>query len=308
MSSILRLGTRGSQLALWQATEVSNRLGQQGFRTEIITVRTTGDRRGDVSLATIGGKGLFIKELEEALERNEIDLAVHSLKDIPSHLDPRFAIAGFLERGDPRDAWVQLDHSAPSELAAGSVIGTSAPRRRAQLRTLFPHLRIEEMRGNVDTRVSKLRAGLYDGVILAAAGLNRLGRGSEITSCFPLEVMTPAAGQGIVAMETLSSRADVVEACRTINHSATELAARCERGLLQKFGEVLDCSSAVGVHATTEGDLLTIRAFFSDMEGERQLRHLDTAPIDEAEILLSRMADHLRDLGVIEVVAAKGVV
>src|SRR5260221_3982553 len=176
-SDTLRIGTRGSQLALWQANTVKILLAQAGYRTEIVTMKTTGDRRTDVSLASIGGKGLFVKELEEALRRGEVDLAVHSLKDVPSIIPDDFVLAGFLERGEPRDAWVQLEHVAPGALHPGAVVGTSAPRRRAQFRALFPQLKLEEMRGNVDTRVNKLRSGLYDAAVLAGAGLNPPRRG-----------------------------------------------------------------------------------------------------------------------------------
>ena len=180
----LRIGTRGSQLALWQANEVKRRLALAGHDAEIAIVKTTGDKRQDVSLAAIGGKGLFIKELEEALERDEIDVAVHSLKDVPSLIPEHFALAAFLERADPRDAWVHVDGKPLDAMPAGAVIGTSAPRRRAQLAQLFPHLRAEDIRGNVDTRLRKARSGEYAGLVLAAAGLTRLGRANEITSYF----------------------------------------------------------------------------------------------------------------------------
>jgi hydroxymethylbilane synthase len=267
----LRIGTRGSQLALWQANEVANRLAEKGWRPEIVTIKTTGDKRLDVSLASIGGKGLFVKELEEALRRGEIDLAVHSLKDVPSIIPDDFTLAGFLERADPRDAWIQLDGRMLAEMKAGAVVGTSAPRRRAQFRALFPGLKLEEIRGNVDTRINKLRAGLYDGAVLAAAGLTRLGRAGEITSYFAIDEMTPAAGQGIVAIETLRSNAKAIDAANAINHAPTARAAACERGVLQKFGDQLDCYSAVAVHATFD-DEITIRAFFGELEGSRCVR------------------------------------
>src|ERR1700730_11591746 len=152
MSATVRIGTRGSQLALRQAGEVAGILGERGYRTEVVTVRTTGDQRTDVSLASIGGKGVFIKELEEALGRGEIDLAVHSLKDVPSIVPPQFALAAFLERADPRDAWIQPRGIPSDQMRDGAKVGTSAPRRRAQLRALYPRLRIEDIRGNVDTR------------------------------------------------------------------------------------------------------------------------------------------------------------
>jgi hydroxymethylbilane synthase len=269
MSATVRIGSRGSQLALWQAKEVARRLSDVGHRPEIVTVRTTGDKRQDISLASIGGKGVFIKELEEALASGAIDIAVHSLKDVPSMVSPQFVLAGFLERADPRDAWVQLDAIPIRDMRAGAKVGTSAPRRRAQLRALHPKLTLEEIRGNVDTRINKLRAGLYDGAILASAGLKRLGRESEITSYFSVDEMIPAAGQGIIAIETLSDRADDIAAA--VSHPKSALAAKCERGVLQKFGELLDCYSAVAVHATIEEEI-TIRAFFGEVDGDRSIR------------------------------------
>ncbi len=270
--SNVRIGTRGSALALWQANRVSDLLRAQGYEPEIIVLKTTGDKRHDVSLATIGGKGLFIKELEEALERGAIDIAVHSLKDVPSIIPSHFELAGFLERADPRDAWVHPSNTPIAEMPAGSIIGTSAPRRRAQLHALFPHLRIEDIRGNVDTRINKARAGQYAGIVLASAGLTRLGRAGEITSYFSIDDMLPASGQGIVAIECLRGNTAVREAVRHINHAPSEAAALCERGVLQKFGERLDCYSEVAVHATI-GDEITIRAFFQGVRAVRRGRN-----------------------------------
>jgi len=291
----IRIGTRGSQLALWQANEVARLLPCE---SEIVTIRTTGDKRQNVSLAAIGGKGLFIKELEEALERGAIDVAVHSLKDVPSIIPEHFELAAFLERADPRDAWVQPDGKAITAMPPGSVIGTSAPRRRAQLAALFPHLRIEDIRGNVDTRINKARAGQYAGIVLASAGLTRLGRAGEITSYFSVDDMLPAAGQGIVAIESLRGNIDLREAVRHINHAPSETAALCERGVLQKFGERLDCYSEVAVHCTLESgaagsqpadasrrakspplhELVHIRAFFHGVRAESRGR-------DAAEVI-----------------------
>ncbi|HEY0157205.1 MAG TPA: hydroxymethylbilane synthase [Thermoanaerobaculia bacterium] len=262
----IRIGTRGSQLALWQANEAARLFTSAGYDPELVIVKTTGDKRQDVSLATIGGKGLFIKELEGALEREEIDLAVHSLKDVPSLIPEHFALAGFLERADPRDAWVHVEGKAIGDMPAGSVIGTSAPRRRAQLLQRFPHLQVEDIRGNVDTRIAKARDGRYAGIVLASAGLTRLGRAAEITSYFGVDEMLPAAGQGIVALECLATNALAADAARAINHEASERAALRERGVLQKFETRLDCYSAVAVH--DDGKLL--RAFLSN--GTRSIR------------------------------------
>jgi len=297
MSDTIRIGTRGSQLALWQANETSNRLTEIGYRTTIVTIKTTGDKRTDTSLASIGGKGLFVKELEEALTRGEIDLAVHSLKDVPSLIPDTFVLAGFLERADPRDAWVQRDGKLIADMPPGTVVGTSAPRRRAQLRARFPHLRLEEMRGNVDTRINKLRAGLFDGVILATAGLTRLGRAGEITSHFDLDEMIPAAGQGIVAIETRKDDATARRAAGAINHAPSETAARVERGVLQKFGESLDCYSAVAVHATINGEA-TVRAFFGEIDGDRAIRVKRSASNPDA--VVQAVFDELVDRGAME--------
>jgi hydroxymethylbilane synthase len=281
MTTAVRIGTRGSQLALWQANEVANKLSERGFRPEIITIKTTGDKRHDVSIATIGGKGLFIKELEEALDRGEIDIAVHSLKDVPSIIPERFLLAAFLDRADPRDAWIHLDGQRIDELPEDAVVGTSAPRRRTQLTALYPHLRVDEIRGNVDTRIGKMRAGLYNGIVLASAGLHRLGRQSEITSFFSIEEMLPAAGQGIVAIETLAG--PFVDVASTINHAPTASAAMRERGVLQKFGTTLDCYSAIAVHDTGE----TIHAFMGELEGGRSVR-VSGQSIDEVYAALTQ--------------------
>jgi hydroxymethylbilane synthase len=260
----IRIGTRGSQLALWQANDVKRLLHAAGHDAELVIVKTTGDKRQDVSLASIGGKGLFIKELEESLERGTIDIAVHSLKDVPSQIPDAFVLTAFLERADPRDAWVHVDGRPIASMPDGAVIGTSAPRRRAQLAQLFPHLRAEDIRGNVDSRVRKAREGQYAGLVLAAAGLTRLGRANEITSYFSIAEILPAAGQGIVAIECLASNERVQQAARAINHDASERAALQERGLLQKFGTQLDCYSAVAAH-WSDG---VLRAFVGDVRAE----------------------------------------
>ena len=265
MSAPVRIGTRESPLALWQANEVARVLNRP---TEIVAIRTTGDKRTNVSLASIGGKGVFIKELEEALARREIDLAVHSLKDVPSIVPAQFALPAFLARADPRDAWIQPRGMAIDKMRDGAKIGTSAPRRRAQLRVLYPKFRIEDIRGNVDSRLRKLQSGAYDGAVLASAGLTRLGRKDEITSYFSIDEMVPAAGQGIVAIETLAQRAAEFT---VLSHFPSALAALCERGVLQKFGDQLDCYSAVAVHATIDRGI-TIRAFFGEIDGDRSIR------------------------------------
>lgn len=267
----MRIGTRGSQLALWQANAVARLLAARGYEPELVIIRTTGDKRQNVALASIGGKGLFIKELEEALERKQIDVAVHSLKDVPSLISPQFALVGFLERADPRDAWVHPGHRAIEDLPRGAVVGTGSPRRRAQLIEKFPHLVVEPMRGNVDTRINKASAGSFAGLILAAAGLMRLGRQRDITRLFAVEEMVPAACQGIIGIEALAGNALAREAAQSITHAPSRQAALCERAVLQKFGERLDCHTAIAVHCSA-GAEVTIEAFLADYHGERSIR------------------------------------
>ena len=266
MAARIRIGTRGSRLALWQANDAARKLHDAGFQSEIVTITTTGDKRQDVALSAIGGKGVFIKELEEALERGAIDVAVHSLKDVPSIIPPQFALAGFLERADARDAWLHPDRRSIGDLPAGAKIGTSAPRRHAQLLDRFPHLKIEPIRGNVESRINKMHSGQFAGVVLASAGLTRLGRASEITNWFSIDDMVPAAGQGIIVIETLASNGNAQAAASVINDRASEAAALCERGVLQRFGTRLDCYSAIAVHATRDGEVITIRAFAGSIE------------------------------------------
>lgn len=291
MTTPIRIGTRGSALALWQANEVARSLSME---SELVIVKTTGDKRQDVPLAAIGGKGLFVKELEEALEDGRIDIAVHSLKDVPSLIPEQFVLAAFLQRADPRDAWIHPHGLSLDALPAGATVATSAPRRRAQLLARRPDLRVEPIRGNVDTRLEKVRSGQYDAIVLAGAGLTRLGRTDVITSFFDVDEMVPAAGQGIVALEILATNMRAHEAARSINHAPSETAALSERGVLQQFGTRLDCYSSVAVHATT-GETLSIRAFLSDYDGTRALRASHSGPD-----AVTRVAQDLMDQGALE--------
>lgn len=291
----VRIGTRGSPLALWQATETARLLRTAGYAVDVIPIRTTGDRRTDVPLAAIGGKGLFVKELEEALDRGEIDLAVHSLKDVPSILPPRFELFGFLERGDARDAWLQPDRLTLDRLPPNAIVATSAPRRRAQLLARHPRLRIEAIRGNVETRLAKLDERRFDGLVLARAGLERLGRTGAIAGTFTIDEMIPAAGQGIVALEALRSNELARTAAESINDGRSAVAARCERGVLQQFGTLLDCMSCVAVHSSMEGRAITVRAFVSDLDATSVIRVMHHGT--DAEGLAISVADELRTRG-----------
>jgi hydroxymethylbilane synthase len=287
----IRIGTRGSQLALWQANHVAQKLAAAGCESEIVPIKTTGDARPDAALSTIGGKGVFIKELEEALLRRDVDLAVHSLKDVPSIVPPQFALAAFLQRADARDAWVHPSGESIDDLAEGAVVGTSAPRRRAQLLSKWPHLRIEPIRGNVDSRLRKVREGKYAAAVLAAAGLTRLGRASEITSFFDVDVMTPAAGQGIITIETLHDDDYAREIAARIGDNAADVEARCERGVLARFGTILDCNSAIAVHATF-GRETTIRAFAGDDEHSIRVTKRAHDPNEAVDAVFEELVKH----------------
>jgi len=283
---MLRIGTRGSKLALWQATNVQQRLAGRGVDSTLVVIKTTGDMRTDVPLSAVGGKALFLKELEAALEERAIDLAVHSLKDVPSILDPAFELAAYVERSDPRDAWLSRSGTAWRDPAILH-IGSSSPRRRAQLLAARRDLNITMLRGNVDTRIEKMRRGEFDGIVLAAAGLVRLERANEITSFFTHDEMLPSAGQGIIAVETLRD-GKAREAVAILDDPAVRLVAEVERGVLQSFGTLLDCYSSVAVHAYIDVDngALSAHAFFSDLEGLHVIRdHEEGAPSDAARVV-----------------------
>lgn len=290
---------------MWQANEVARLLREQGTDSEIVTVRTTGDARPDVQLASIGGKGVFIKELEEALDRGEIHIAVHSLKDVPSIIPERFHLAAFLERADPRDVWIQAEGKNIDEMPEGAVVGTSAPRRRAQLRMTYPRLAIRDMRGNVDTRIAKVRSGAYSAAVLASAGITRLGRASEITSWFPVDVMIPAAGQGIVAIETMARTRAELDVLDRINNKEAAVAATSERGVLQRFGTLLDCYSAVAVHAEITGDSMSMRAFLSDPLGSNAIRAASSGSVQNASDIMNGLADELVGKGAMALLATE---
>src|SRR3954454_16201580 len=229
---MLVIASRGSQLALWQAHWVQTQLAALGHELRIEIIKTTGDKITDVPLAKVGTKGLFTKEIEEALLDGRADLAVHSLKDLPTELPAGLVLAAVPQREDPRDAIVG---KRLADLPRGAKVGTSSLRRSAQLRKLRPDLPVESVRGNLDTRLRKLDEGQYDAIVLAAAGLKRLGWGDRIAEILPPELMCPAVGQGALAIETRPSGAGF-DACRSLDHGATHAAVRAERGLLGALG------------------------------------------------------------------------
>ena len=261
------VGSRGSQLALWQARHIAARLEELGEQTRIEIIKTTGDKITDVPLAQVGGKGLFTKEIEEALLAGVIDLAVHSLKDLPAALPASLTLAAFPEREDPRDA---LIGRALAELRPGVRVGTSSLRRAAQLHALGRGLSIEMLRGNVDTRLRKLDQGQYDAIVLAAAGLRRLGWENRITELLDPAVMCPAVGQGALAIETREDGGLAQAIARRLDHAGTRAAVTAERALLG----VLEggCQVPIGAYAQLEGSSIHLRAIVASPDGQRVVR------------------------------------
>ena len=259
------IATRESRLALWQAEHVKALLIQQGHDVTLLGMTTKGDQILDRSLSKVGGKGLFVKELETALEEGRADLAVHSLKDVPMELPPGFSLACVMEREDPRDAWVSSRYATVKDLPQGAVVGTSSLRRVALLRALRPDLKIEPLRGNLDTRLKKLDEGQYDGIVLAAAGLKRLGLEGRIRQVFDPSDMLPAAGQGALGIEIPQEREDVAQALAHLIHLPTFLAVSAERAVSRMMGG--SCSMPLAAHAIFEVDTLYLRAAWGDPDG-----------------------------------------
>lgn len=242
----LRIGSRGSELALWQANHIAALLRGQGHTVEIEIIKTTGDRLQEVTFAQVGSKGMFTKEIEEALAEGRVDLAVHSLKDLPTELPTPFALAATPPRVDPRDAFVSVNHMRLAELPKGARIGTSSQRRRAQLKALRPDLEIVEFRGNVDTRLRKLAEGQVEAILLAAAGLERLGKTDWLRERLDPKDFCPAAGQGCLGIETRKDDGATLSAVSFLNHSDTRFAVTAERAALAALGG--GCQVPIGVH------------------------------------------------------------
>jgi hydroxymethylbilane synthase len=295
----LRIGSRGSQLALWQANSIAARLRERGHEIEIEIIHTTGDKITGVALAKVGAKGMFTKEIEEALAERQIDLAVHSLKDLPTDLSPQFEVAVVPAREDPRDAFCSIQYSSIEELAAGARVGTSSLRRETQLKALRPGLVVYPLRGNVDTRLRKLEAEEYDAIILASAGLRRLGRTNVIRQLIPIEAMCPAAGQGALGVETRAGDASVLEAIGFLEDPVARVETSCERTLLKKLGG--GCQVPIGANAKWKDARLHLEAVVASADGSVLLREsvdgADAAQVGEtaAERLLARGGAQILD-------------
>jgi hydroxymethylbilane synthase len=292
---MLVIGSRGSQLALWQANWIAGQLGALGLESRIEIIKTTGDKITGVPLAKVGTKGLFTKEIEEALLAGAIDLAVHSLKDLPTDLPAGLLVAAVPEREDPLDALVGARLAA---LPPGARIGTSSLRRSAQLRHLRPDLVVESVRGNIDTRLRKLDEGRFQAILLASAGLKRLGWHERIGEILPPEVMCPAVGQGALAVETRES-GPALDICRRFDHAATRLAVIAERAVLRSLGG--GCQVPIGAHAVVSDVRLSLRAVAADPDGTRLIVDSIEGEAAAAERLGNELGVRLLDAGAREI-------
>ncbi|NOX79804.1 MAG: hydroxymethylbilane synthase [Deltaproteobacteria bacterium] len=297
MKKEIKIGTRASLLAVTQSTWVKNRIEQQhpGTSVELVKITTKGDKILDVPLAKVGGKGLFVKEIEDALLDGRADLAVHSMKDVPAELPDGLRIAIVPAREVPLDAFVSVRFASFDELPAGARVGTSSLRRKSQLAGLRPDLAIEDLRGNLDTRLRKLDEGRYDAIILAGAGLNRLGMQERITSFFQPEQMLPAIGQGALGIELREADGELLDGLMFLHHPETAVTVAAERAFLLRLEG--GCQVPIGGHATLAAGRVTLTGLIASVDGKRVLKEQASAPAAEAEELGCRLADKLLGQG-----------
>lgn len=295
------IATRESRLALWQAEHVQALLRARGHSVELLGMTTKGDQILDRSLSKVGGKGLFVKELEVALEEGRAHIAVHSLKDVPMELPEGFALACVMEREDPHDAFVSPRYASLEALPQGAVVGTSSLRRQVLLQALRPDLKIEPLRGNLDTRLRKLDEGQYDAIVLAAAGLKRLKMGERIRATFAPTAMLPAAGQGALGIEVRSDRQDLIDALAALAHMPTWLTVTAERAVSRAMGG--SCSMPLAAHGTLTGTTLQLDAAWGDTEGKLPLVRASASAtvttLAQADALGLAIAQQLRDGGAV---------
>jgi hydroxymethylbilane synthase len=300
---VLRIGSRGSQLALWQANHVAERLRAQGREVSIEIIRTTGDAMQHLTFAQVGSKGMFTKEIEEALVANRIDLAVHSLKDLPTTLDEPFTLAAIPQRVDPSDAFVSIKYETFAELPQGARLGTSSLRRQSQLRSQRDDLHYVEFRGNVDTRLRKLAEGQVEAIILAAAGLERLGRTEHLRERFPSLVLCPAPGQGALAIETRSDDVATIEALAFLDDAATRFAVTAERAALAALGG--GCQVPIGIYCQPMPRGYSITGVVASPDGSSLLRaEIDHHDGLDAEAVGAMLAGRLLEQGADRLLAA----
>ncbi len=286
----VRIGTRKSKLALWQANYVKGFLEKTwGVEVELVKITTTGDKILDAPLAKIGGKGLFVKEIEQALMRGEIDLAVHSLKDVPMTIPEGLTLGAITEREFPYDVLISKEGKCLRELPPGSKVGTSSLRRQVQIKRVRRDLKVEILRGNVDTRMRKLKEGLYDAIVLAYAGVKRMGYENEITEV--LEDFIPAVGQGSLAIEIREEDEEIRKLIEPLNHRESYIRAVCERAFLRKLAG--GCQVPIGAFAEVENGKVKIRGFISDLEGIKFIEGQEEGSVEEAEKVGERLAESL---------------
>jgi len=298
---VIRIGTRASALALAQAESVATALRAHGQDTEIVPMRTEGDRLAAARLAVIGGKGLFVREIEDALLEGSVDVAVHSLKDLPAGLPDGLVLAAFPAREDPRDVIVTRGRGGLEGLASGAVVGTSSPRRRALLLAARPDLAVEPLRGNVDTRLRKLETGACDATVLAAAGLRRLGITPPYAEPLAVDVFVPAVGQGVLGLEARVADERVRASLAVLDDRVTRACVLAERAFLERLGA--SCVTPVAGHASMEGGALVMHALVVSEDGQRILRERATAATADAPDLGRALADALLDRGAAGMVA-----
>jgi hydroxymethylbilane synthase len=304
LPSRLVIVSRESILAMWQAQHIESRLGELYplIAVGILGMTTEGDRKLGTSLARIGGKGLFVKELEEALADGRADIAVHSLNDVPMHLPDGFTLGAILARADPRDAFISTKFTSLAALPAGARVGTSSLRRESQLRVKYPHLVIEPLRGNVQTRLRKLDEGAYDAIILAAAGLKRLGLEHRITAILAPEDMLPSVGQGALAIECRGNRDDLLALLKPLHDASTAACVVAERALSRALAG--SCNVPLGGYAEIAGASLRLRGYVGAPDGTRHVSaQIEGAAVD-AEMLGKTLAEQLKRLGADSILAA----
>ncbi len=300
----LVIASRESALAMWQAKHIQARLQTlyPNCDVQILGMTTTGDQILDKPLASIGGKGLFIKELENALLDSSADLAVHSMKDVPMNMPEGFTLVATGERENPHDAFVSNDYETLADLPHGSIVGTSSLRRQSQIQARFPHLKIESLRGNVQTRLCKLDEGQYAAIILAAAGLIRLALGNRISSLISAEDSIPAVGQGALGIEVRADRTDLIKVLAPLNHTDTQLCVEAERGFSRALAG--SCTVPLGAYAQRDGDNINITGFVASVDGQQMLRETIVGDLHDAESVGKTLAAKLVTRGADKILAA----
>ncbi len=304
MSKTIRIGTRGSKLALWQAEWVKSELEREhGLTVELEKIKTTGDKITDVPLAQVGGKGLFTTEIEEALLEKRVQLAVHSMKDVPTESQPGLALRCITKREDPRDAAIIKDGGTPGltlmTLPKGATVGTSSLRRKAQILAKRPDIQIKDLRGNLDTRLRKLDEGVYDCIILAGAGLKRLGWADRITEYIEPDVMLPAIGQGALGIETRTDDDDTNALVDFFNDRDTSVAVRAERALLGRLEG--GCQVPIAAYGTVEGDTLSLTGLVASTDGKTVVKDSLGGDAGDAEKVGIELAERLLERGAYDI-------